>query len=180
MIRKPGFRVLKRDGRSEWLRASKLVRSIGRALAAAEGREWVVGSLGAAPEFADGDDWRAVDLTEAVLAGLRAAAGGDSADSTGCPLEDAGSPDAIESAQIADAVLQVLVATGFRQAAAAYAHAAAERARRRAEIPWGGASPIVGPVIHVVPRERDAGTLDGSGWQAADGRGPTHPDARRH
>jgi hypothetical protein len=51
-----GFLVEKRDGRREWLRATKLARSIRLALHAA----------------GTADDWLGTDLAAAVLAGLRA------------------------------------------------------------------------------------------------------------
>ncbi len=56
MKRQVGFLIEKRDGRREWLRATKLARSIRLALQAAE----------------SGDDWIATDLAAAVVAGLRA------------------------------------------------------------------------------------------------------------
>ncbi|MEZ5965789.1 MAG: ATP cone domain-containing protein [Planctomycetota bacterium] len=50
------FLVEKRDGRREWLRATKLARSIRLALIAAEAA----------------DDWLATELAAAVIVGLRA------------------------------------------------------------------------------------------------------------
>jgi hypothetical protein len=59
MKRRAEFLVRKRDGRSEWLRATKLVRSIQLALAEAGCKE----------------PWRAMPLATAVLTGLRARLG---------------------------------------------------------------------------------------------------------
>lgn len=56
MRRQVSFLVEKRDGRREWLRATKLARSIRLALIDAEA----------------GDEWLATELAAAVLAGLRA------------------------------------------------------------------------------------------------------------
>lgn len=104
MKRRAEFLVEKRDGRSEWLRATKLARSIHLALAA----------VGA------GEAWRAVDLAEAVLGGLRKRSllRGDS--------------ESLTTIEIADAVQQVLIATGFPGAAWAYTKVGAERRRRGA------------------------------------------------
>lgn len=56
MRRQVGFLVEKRDGRREWLRATKLARSIRLALIATE----------------TSDDWIATELAAAVIAGLHA------------------------------------------------------------------------------------------------------------
>ena len=112
MKRTKGFRVKKRDGRCEWLRATKLARSIGIAIAAARGESFD-------PLFTglDGEDWRTADLTAAVLTGLRDRYGVDST----LPTES-----------IANAVQQVLLATGFPRAAEEYARVAGEQERRQA------------------------------------------------
>lgn len=102
MKRRAEFLVEKRDGRREWLRATKLARSIHLALAA----------IGA------GEAWRAVDLAETVLTALR---------KRNALRGDGGSLSTIE---IADAVQQVLIATGFPGAAWAFTQVGAERRRR--------------------------------------------------
>ncbi len=56
MRRQVGFLIEKRDGRREWLRATKLARSIRAALYAVD----------------VADDWLGTDLAAAVIAGLRA------------------------------------------------------------------------------------------------------------
>lgn len=56
MRRQVGFLVEKRDGRREWLRTTKLARSLRAALIAAS----------------IDDDWLATELAGAVIAGLRA------------------------------------------------------------------------------------------------------------
>lgn len=110
MKRSTGFQVRKRDGRLEWLRATKLARSIGQAIATSLGEEF--GAYGLA-----GEDWRTSDLTAAILTGLREQYG------PGCRLS---------TANLADAVQQVLVATGFPRAAEEYARVGGEQRRRRA------------------------------------------------
>lgn len=102
MKRRAEFLVEKRDGRREWLRATKLARSIHLALSA----------IGA------GEAWRAVDLAETVLTALRKrnAVRGDT--------------DSLSTIELADAVQQVLIATGFPGAAWAFTQVGAERRRR--------------------------------------------------
>ena len=112
MKRSKGFRVKKRDGRSEWLRATKLARSIGTAIAAARGESFDSSFCGL-----DGEDWRTADLTAAVLTGLR---------------DQFGEDVTLPTETIAQAVQQVLLATGFPLAAEEYARVAGEQIRRRA------------------------------------------------
>lgn len=102
MKRRAEFLVEKRDGRREWLRAEKLARSIHLALTA----------VGA------GESWRAVDLADAVLNGVRkrSLARGDQ--------------HALRTIELADAVQQVLIATGYPGAAWAFTQVGAERRRR--------------------------------------------------
>ena len=102
MKRRAEFLVEKRDGRREWLRATKLARSIHLALLA----------IGA------GEAWRAADLADTVLSALRkrSALRGDT--------------DSLTTIEIADAVQQVLIATGFAGAAWAFTKVGAERRRR--------------------------------------------------
>jgi len=127
MKRRAEFLVEKRDGRREWLRATKLARSIHLALAA----------VGA------GEAWRAVDLAETVLAGVRKRS----------LLR--GDTESLTTIEIADAVQQVLIATGFPGAAWAFTKVGAERRRRGAllglgEVPglgedrFGGGVPVGG------------------------------------
>lgn len=107
MKRRAEFLVEKRDGRTEWLRATKLARSIHMALASAGVDE----------------DWRALELATAVLSGLRSRQRDEQAAGRRVGM--------LTTAQLADAVAHVLVATGAPVAAAAYGLVAAERMRRR-------------------------------------------------
>ncbi len=107
MKRTARYRVKKRDGRTEWLRGSKLARSIGRALAAARGGDW---------DGFDVEEWRTADLVAAVLTGVRKATGRNTI---------------LTAARLAVAVQKVLVATGFSRAAEAYSRASGEQRRRR-------------------------------------------------
>ncbi len=107
MKRRTEHLVEKRDGRTEFLRATKLARSVHLALH----------STGV------DEDWRALEVTSTVLAGLRQrqaeAAGAGHA------------PGPLTTASIADAVQSVFIATGQAAAAVAYGEVAAERGRRR-------------------------------------------------
>ena len=107
MKRTARYRVRKRDGRTEWLRGSKLYRSIGRALAAARGDDWAGCEV---------EEWRTADLAAAVLTGLR---------------KETRRGANLTTSRLAGAVQQVLVATGFPRAAEAYARASGEQRRRR-------------------------------------------------
>ena len=98
--------VLKRDGRREFLRATKLARSIHLALH----------SVGV------DEDWRALEVTTTVLAGLRRQR----------QLQgDDGAALVLGTDEIADAVQNVLVATGQAAAAVAFGAVQSERHRRR-------------------------------------------------
>lgn len=66
MNRRAEFLVSKRDGQKEWLRATKLARSIHLAMAASGANE----------------TWRAIDIASTVLMGLRSKLGTRSALST--------------------------------------------------------------------------------------------------
>jgi len=101
MKRRTEHLVIKRDGRTEYLRATKLARSIHLALM----------SLGI------DEDWRALELANVVLQALRQKRGSDET-----PLA---------TSAIADAVQHLLVVTGQPAAAVAYGAVAAERGRRR-------------------------------------------------
>ena len=107
MKRRVEFLVEKRDGRTEWLRASKLARSIHLAL------------LGAGVN----EDWRALDVASAVLAGLRERRATEERQGRAVAM--------LKTADLADAVQHVLVATGAPMAAAAYGAVAVQRSRQR-------------------------------------------------
>lgn len=108
MKRRAEHLVQKRDGRREFLRATKLARSIHLALH----------SVGV------DEDWRALELANVVLQGLRQKRGGGD-----------GAVDAADvvltTNDISDAVQHLLVVTGQPTAAVAYGAVAAERSRRR-------------------------------------------------
>ncbi len=105
MKRRAEHLVLKRDGRREFLRATKLARSIHLALH----------SVGV------DEDWRALELANVVLMALR-------------EKKRLGGEDAAEmltTTEISDAVQHVLVVTGQPTAAVSFGAVAAERTRRR-------------------------------------------------
>ena len=105
MKRRTEHLVHKRDGRREFLRATKLARSIHLALH----------SVGV------DEDWRALELANVVLLALRQKR---SADLVGDDV-------VLSTDEIADAVQHLLVVTGQPSAAVAYGAVAAERSRRR-------------------------------------------------
>lgn len=120
MKRRAEFLVEKRDGRQEWLRATKLARSLHLALASAGATEL----------------WLAMDLTETVLVAVRKRHLERAA-------ERGGELPPLRTLEIADAVQQVLLATGYAQAAWTYTRIGAERRRRGALLAMlqpGGAS----------------------------------------
>jgi hypothetical protein len=104
--RRPEHLVQKRDGRREFLRATKLARSIHLALH----------SVGV------DEDWRALELANVVLQALR-----QKREARGEP----GQQIVLTTAEIADAVQHLLVVTGQPTAAVAFGAVAAERTRRR-------------------------------------------------
>jgi hypothetical protein len=104
--RRPEHLVQKRDGRREFLRATKLARSIHLALH----------SVGV------DEDWRALELANVVLQALRQKRGG---------AGEVGEHVVLTTAEIADAVQHLLVVTGQPTAAVAFGAVAAERSRRR-------------------------------------------------
>jgi hypothetical protein len=126
MKRRVEFLVEKRDGRTEWLRSTKLARSIHQALQSAGVDE----------------DWRALALATAVLAGLRQRRASQAAAGTRLPI--------LSTHELADTVLQVLVATGQPLAAAAYGAVGAERARRA--LASGRTALLEGPVLPAASR----------------------------
>ena len=105
MKRRAEFLVRKRDGRKESLRATKLGRSIRLAAEAATAGDAII------------EEWWSMELTAAVLAGMRQKRGKGVVLTTRC---------------LGEAVEQVFLATGFPHAADAYRQAGAEQRRRRA------------------------------------------------
>ncbi len=144
MKRRTEHLVEKRDGRTEFLRATKLARSIHLALH----------SVGV------DEDWRALELANVVLMGLRQRqqVGGDAAVAT-APLS---------TSAIGEAVQHLLVVTGQSAAAIAYSSLAAERARRRGalallarnQLPVG--SVPMSPVLSRLPRSGGDGSTGGN------------------
>jgi hypothetical protein len=118
MQRRREYLVQKRDGRTEFLRTTKLARSIHLALL----------SVGV------DEDWRALELANAVLTGLRCKDTVSGPGATSAATEAPSTPCAramLSTADLADAVQQVLVVTGMPAAAASYGAIGADRARRR-------------------------------------------------
>jgi hypothetical protein len=122
MKRRSEHLVEKRDGRSEFLRATKLARSVHCALH----------SVGI------DEDWRALEVTATVLAGLRHRQQVHEA--------QGGASGLLTTAEIAEAVQNVLVATGQAAAAVAFGAVAAERGRRRSRAGGGRGLGLEGPV----------------------------------
>lgn len=110
MKRRSEHLVEKRCGRTEFLRATKLARSIQQALQ----------SVGV------DEDWRALEVTSAVLHGLR--------QRQQMQREDGSPQRVLTTREIADAVQNVLVATGQAAAAVSFGAVAAERSRRRGSL----------------------------------------------
>jgi hypothetical protein len=147
MKRRAEYLVQKRDGRTEFLRTTKLARSIHLAL------------LGVGVD----EDWRALELANAVLTGLRCRAGAPATEATpdavGASLPRARAM--LSTAELADAVQQVLVVTGMPAAAANYGAIGADRARRRRSLHLSGRGVIAadvpgvdGPVLGLSPARR--------------------------
>ncbi|MCR9243990.1 MAG: hypothetical protein NXI31_03090 [bacterium] len=136
MKRRKEHLVEKRDGRREFMRSTKLARSIHLAMH----------SVGI------DEDWRAIEFANVVLTALRERVGAARADGAGRSRAAAGEASVLRTADIADAVQHVLVATGQPNAAVAYGAVAAERARRHRPLATLGRSsggPGVGP--HAAP-----------------------------
>ncbi len=91
----------------EWLRTSKLVRSIHLAIES----QIELPSLG--------EEWRSMDLATSVLLGVRSM------------LEKEGKEDVVDTRDLAQATAQVLQATGFPLASVAYVATGRERRHRR-------------------------------------------------
>lgn len=138
MKRRTEHLVIKRDGRTEYLRATKLARSIHLALL----------SLGI------DEDWRALELANVVLQALRQKRSVPADPSSPLPASSpAASPPAaspLPTSVIADAVQHLLVVTGQPAAAVAYGAVAAERGRRRRSMVTLGRNALPG-VAGTVP-----------------------------
>lgn len=143
MQRRARFRVRKRNGRTQWLRSSKLARSIARALTVAGSQ-----SNRAASHCVPGEEWRTVDLTTTVLTGLRR------------ELHD---DQPLDTARIGEAVQQMLCATGFVDAAAAFARAGSEQHRRRTAMRDALATEQPGALVHLPDDFREAPRSDPGG-----------------
>lgn len=130
MKRRTEHLVEKRCGRREFLRATKLARSIHLALH----------SVGV------DEDWRALELANVVLQALRQKRVGGDGD---------GHEVVLMTTEIADAVQHLLVVTGQAPAAVSYGAVAAERGRRRQSLAtmgrFGGAGPAVAPLSATLP-----------------------------
>jgi hypothetical protein len=122
MKRRTEHLVHKRDGRREFLRATKLTRSIHLAM------------------FSVGvdEDWRALELANVVLQALRQKRARGNDDEL-----------VLTTAEIADAVQHLLVVTGQPAAAVAYGATAAERTRRRQSLATLGR--FGAPLVPTVP-----------------------------
>ena len=108
MKRRTEHLVLKRDGRTEFLRATKLARSIHLALH----------SVGV------DEDWRAIEIASVALQALRRKRGDVAVDGLAV----------LTTSELSDAVQHLLVVTGQPAAAVAYGAVAAERTRRRRSV----------------------------------------------
>ena len=108
MKRRTEHLVLKRDGRMEFLRATKLARSIHLALH----------SVGV------DEDWRAIEIANVALQALRQKRQDGAGDD----------PVVLTTSELSDAVQHLLVVTGQPAAAVAYGAVAAERTRRRRSV----------------------------------------------
>ena len=122
MKRRTEYLVEKRDGRREFLRATKLARSVHLALY----------------EIGVDEDWRALELASVVLEGLRQKRkASQSSSPAAIPV---GGPVVLTTTEIADSVQHLLVVTGQPTAAVAYGAVQVERARRRQVVGIGGAA----------------------------------------
>lgn len=118
MKRRTEHLVEKRDGRTEYLRATKLARSIHLALV----------SVGV------DEDWRALELANVVLLALRQQKEAV-APPRGKRVQGAGAvATMLTTTEIAEAAQHLLVVTGQPSAAVAYGAMSAERSRRRGSL----------------------------------------------
>ena len=125
MKRRAEHLVQKRDGRREFLRATKLARSIHLALH----------SVGV------DEDWRAIEVANVVVHALRQK----------CERGVGSSDVMLTTSAIADAVQHGLVVTGQPAAAVAYGAVAAERTRRRQSLATLGRSAELGLAAGAAP-----------------------------
>ncbi len=132
MKRRTEHLVEKRDGRTEFLRATKLARSIHLALV----------SVGV------DEDWRALELANVVVLALRRKHGEGEGSKGSAAVT-------LTTAEIADAVQHLLVVTGQPAAAVAYGAMAAERSRRRGALALLGRRELpVAATAHDLPAGR--------------------------
>ena len=133
MKRRTEHLVEKRDGRTEFLRATKLARTIHLALH----------SVGV------DEDWRALELANVVLLALR---------QKRTPRTDSGEAVVLTTAELSDTVQHLLVVTGQPAAAVAYGAVAAERTRRRSSLAQLGRLPgaLGSPLVTSAPAAHDA------------------------
>lgn len=115
MKRRTEHLVEKRDGRREFLRATKLARSVHLALY----------------EIGVDEDWRALEVASVVLEGLRQKRKAAQVTLGIGAASGVGGPVVLTTTEIADSVQHLLVVTGQPTAAVAYGAVQAERARRR-------------------------------------------------
>ncbi|MCK5944987.1 MAG: hypothetical protein KAI24_23570 [Planctomycetes bacterium] len=118
MKRRTEHLVEKRDGRREFLRATKLARSIHLALY----------------EIGVDEDWRALELASVVLEGLRSKRGREVPVGAGIVAGKGGAEVVLTTSELADAVQHLLVVTGQPAAAVSYGAVRAERSRRRQSV----------------------------------------------
>jgi hypothetical protein len=132
MKRRTEHLVKKRDGRREFLRATKLARSVHLAL------------------FAIGvdEDWRAIEVASAVLDGLRQKR----------KLAGDAEPVVLTTAEIADSVQHLLVVTGQPTAAVSYGAVQAERSRRRQSMGDAVATMPAADIRPAAPRRMPSAT----------------------
>jgi hypothetical protein len=134
MKRRTEHLVLKRDGRTEFLRATKLARSIHLALH----------SVGV------DEDWRALELSNVVLQALRQKRGDEDSSTATTAVA------MLSTTEISDAVQHLLVVTGQAPAAVAYGAVAAERTRRRRSLATlgrvGEFGVVAGPLASSSPK----------------------------
>ena len=141
MRRRTEHLVLKRDGRTEFLRATKLARSIHLALH----------SVGV------DEDWRALEVAKVVLQALRQKRSGDVDGAASAAVGETTLAGLLSTTEISDAVQHLLVITGQPSAAVAYGAVAAERTRRRRSLATLGRFGDAGLPVAPVP----GGTLQG-------------------
>ena len=145
MKRRTEHLVEKRDGRTEYLRATKLARSIHLALH----------SVGV------DEDWRALELANVALLALRQRRDGEAEDKPARAQSSAKGGGAVATmlttAEISEAVQHLLVVTGQPSAAVAYGAMAAERSRRRGSLVLLQRSALVTAAVDVAA-DRQAGS----------------------